>query len=347
MKNRVKNICLSAAVVALTACGGGSGGTSTGTSGSTNGGQTTGGANNGGTQVDGNSGKKLIKETQYNGTDAFMATIYSYNANGLVSKSVTTNYKGDSEQGDLIHKTNIEYTYEKTYNMVKVISKGYDENDKLISESTSLQTYNGDKIATSHADIINYLNRDTDMTSDGNFTDYSGPIPTKTTLATYNKEKKLTSLTNSVSTVSENKDVNTTSTTISYLSTPKTTVHSAYLRKYDSLDRNIEITMTSPGPGYSMKSIPSYDDNRNIKEPKFVCFGGYVQLAKNHRNKYPKAENLCYLKSGLKSEIDMAALNNKTTSKLTYENTIRDGVITQRKVMKDDVLQTTYTYEYE
>ena len=333
-----KQILIGATAVAFTACGGGSGGSATNSDindNTNNGGTITGGSNSGA------SVKKLTKMTSVNedGT-SFTVSEYSYNANDLVEKSVSMQYKGDSIHGELKSKIEAIYTYEKTYNMVKVVTKAYDANNQLTMTSTSWQTYSGDKVISMKGKSESNTTEALNTTSEGNFKDYDGPIATKTTLDSFDKDKKLVMHSTGVTKVKENKDSNITSTTtIGQLITT-----SSILRVFDSLDRLISSELVSPQ--MKSKSSYSYDSDTNIIEPIYTCFGGYVQMAKNHRAKYPKAENLCYLKTGITSASEILSQPIEETVK-SYENTLSNGLVVERKVKTNNELTMTYRYEYE
>jgi hypothetical protein len=337
MNNPIKQILISATVVAFTACGGGGSPTDAGsltTGEETDVGPTT--ANS----PSGASVKKLIKKTSVaaDGT-SFQLSEYTYNTNDLVEKSVGTFYEGDSEQGDVKSKTVAHYTYEKTYNMVKVVTKGYDENNDLTMTSTSWQTYSGDKVISmkgkTESDSTPVLN----MTTEGNFTEYVGPIATKTTLDAFDKDKKLSFQSKSSIKVVDNKDSNITSTT----TLSKVRSISSILRTFDTLDRAISSEIVSDM--LNAKSTYSYDSDRSKIEPIYTCFGGYVQMAKNHRNKYPRAENHCYLRTEIKT--DIISLGNEKTTVITYENTVSNGLVVEQKMITDGVVTITSKYEYK
>jgi len=337
MNKTQKHILIGATAVAFTACGGGGGGTTADTGAQTGGDNTTvGGGSNSVTSM-----KKLTKMTSVNeeGT-SFMASEYSYNANDLVEKSVSIQYKGASDKGELESKTEAIYTYEKTYNMVKVVTKVYDADNQLTMTSTSLQTYNGDKIISMKGKTESTTTETLNMTSEGNFTDYVGPIATKTTLDTFDKDKKLFMHSTGVTKVKENKDSNITSTT----TTGPLTTTSSILRVFDSLDRVTSSELVSPQ--LNSKYTYSYDSDTSIMEPIYTCFGGYVQMAKNHRAKYPKAENTCYLRTEIKTDIESNSLTAQA-SVMSYENTLSNGLVVERKVKTNNELTMTYTYEYE
>jgi len=330
MTNILKKILIATTVVAFTACGGG-GDTSSEPAGSAVA-----------------SAKKLKKMTRTHADKTqFFVTKYTYNANDLVEKSVEINYVGDSEQGDMKSKQVSEYTYEKTYNMVKVVSKSYDENNKPTSTSTSLQTYSGDKITTMKTENKHIEHSTLDTTSESKFTAYKGPIATKTTLDTWDKDKKLSSHSKTITKVVENKatDMTTTSKNI----VVNTTTSMSTSRTFDSLDRVIKTISQFPYIKDILMTTTInhlYDNDKSKREPIFTCFGGYVQMAKNHRSKYPKAENHCYLSVGMKMKT-MLGEEDFIESNTTYVNTIENGLVTKREDKDANGLRMTYTYEYE
>ena len=338
MTHTLKKILIATTMVVFTACGGG-GETSSGDNGSS-------GSLGVGSSGGAGSAKKLKKMTRINADKTqFSVTEYTYNTNNLVEKSVEIEYIGDSEQGDMKSKQVSEYTYEKTYNMVKVVSKYYDEDNKLTYTSTSLQTYDGNKCIKSKGENTSTTPA-LNMSSEGNLTDYVGPIATKTTSDIWDKDGKLFSQSHTNIEVLENKATSMTTTTKSTIL--NTTTTSSILRTFDSHDRVIKtITQFISVKDTLTTTINHlYDNDKSKREPIFTCFGGYVQMAKNHRSKYPKSENTCYLSAGQKMSTKIAE-KSSYESNTKYVNTIENGLVTKREDIEDDVLRRTYTYEYE
>jgi len=317
MINKLKQTLMATATIVFTACGGGSGTSDNQTNGSSVG--ASGGA---GTFSGVNSGKKLKKITTITEDKVkFTVTEYTYNSNDLVEKIVKTFYDGDSEQGTMTLKSVSKYTYEKIYNVVKIESATYGKNDKKINTSTSSQTYNDDKIVTLK---ITSVGSKTEVT----FSDYEGFIAKKA----FSKTKGASdSESNTVIKVTENKasEIKVTSKMSHYNGTEISSL------TYDSLDRVTEVSS-------NMRSVKfSYDNDKSKIEPKYTCFGGYVKIIENHRTRYSKAQNTCYLATGKKQDM----YGKKT--KITYVNTVKNGLVTKRIEKEDDKVTMTYTYEYE
>ncbi|MCF6244239.1 MAG: hypothetical protein L3J43_04330, partial [Sulfurovum sp.] len=285
------------------------------------------------------STKKLVKKTTFNGNDAFDTTEYMYNSNNLVSKSLTTHYRGDSEEGDVTRKTISEYSYEKTYNMVRVISKTYNAENILIITNFELYTYNGDKIIRVQKGYIDPLGGKI-FQKIGTFANYQGPIPKHKVYLNYNDDKnrkKITSAYDNTYTVFENKEVNSTEIIISMGPSHRADV-ALFSSQYDNLDRKKSGVFRRSYSETGYMHTYTYDAKNEMIEPVFSCFGGYVQMAKNHRSKYPKAENVCYLRSGG---------THGSGGKYTYENTISNGLVIKRVIKEDGLVTKTHTYNYK
>jgi uncharacterized spore protein YtfJ len=333
MKSSIKQILIGTMVVAFTACGGGGGTDTSRTTGEITSGYTTTGDGS-------DTGIRLKKITEvFIETNMSRMTVYEYGSNNMITKETITSGLPNTDMTKFITST----TYTKENKVKQYYSEYFDEFGSKKSITTQDMFYENNRLLKSETKYEYLDNPSSNNDRVTTYSKYQGYFSTQSTTKSHNAAGELTGTTYGSTTVKNNK-VN--SIRITSKETPKSETLISY--EYDTLNRvNIYNQTVKDEYGALIQKYNykyTFDDNKNVAEPLYICFAGYKDQLK--KNMPTDSVNSCALIT--KTIADVGVRDNNTHVIVLNKNTLDDrGLLIERKITRNGKSQYKYSYEYE